>query len=279
MANKVTFGIKNLHYATYTTNPDGTVSYNTPVSVPGTVSIGLEPLGEMLEFYADDMLYFAGSENSGYQGTLEIAHVPDQFRIDVFGDTMSGNGLLVENVNAQPRSVALMFEFSGDQRKRRVVLYNCAIQRPGVASTTNTNTKTINTSSMQVTASPRPDGVVRSCTTDTTESSVYNNWYTSVPSATDADVPQLSTLTIGSATLSPTFAADVTNYDATTTTSTGAVTATAGTGVAVAITVNGASIASGDTAAWEAGDNIVRIVATKDGVSNTYTVRVNYTDV
>jgi phi13 family phage major tail protein len=277
MANKVTFGIKNLHYATFTANGDGTVLYNAPVSVPGTVSIGLDPLGEMLEFYADDMLYFAGSENSGYQGPLEIARVPDQFRIDVFGDTMSSNGLLIENVEAQPRPVALMFEFSGDQRKRRVVLYNCAIQRPGIASTTNTNTKTINTSSMQVTASPRPDGVVRACTTDDTESEVYNNWYTSVPSATGAGVPQLSALTIGSATLTPTFAADVTTYDAATTTSTGAVTATASTGVAVAITVDGVSIASGDTVTWAEGENIVRIIATKDGVSNTYTVRVNYT--
>lgn len=276
MANKVTFGIKNLHYATFTVAGDGSVLYDTPVAVPGTVSIGLDQLGEMLEFYADDMLYFAGSENSGYQGPLEIAHVPDQFRIDIFGDTMSSNGLLVENVEAQPRPVALLFEFSGDQRKRRVVLYNCSIQRPGIASSTNTNTKTVNTSSMQVTASPRPDGVVRAFTTDTTESDVYNSWYTSVASAGDAAVPKLSALTIGDATLSPTFAADVTDYGATTTASTGAVTATAGTGVAVAITVNGNSLASGDTATWSEGENIVKVVASKNGVSNTYTVAVNY---
>ena len=188
MPNKVTFGIKNLHYATFTVGADGSVIYDTPVPVPGTVKIGLDQLGEMIEFYADDVLYYTGSENSGYQGPLEIALVPDRFRIDVFGDTMSANGLLIENVGAQPKPVALLFEFSGDRKKRRVCLYNCTIQRPGIASQTNDKTKTINTSSMQVTASPRPDGVVRAFTTDSTDETVYNNWYTSVPSAASAGV-------------------------------------------------------------------------------------------
>lgn len=276
MGNKVTYGIKNLHYATFTVNADGTVSYNTPVAVPGSVSIGLDQLGEMINFYADDMLYFAGSENSGYQGPLVIAHVPDQFRIDVFGDTVSANGLLVENINAIPKNVALLFELSGDQRKRRVCLYNCSIQRPGIASQTNTNTKTINTSSMQVTASPRPDGIVRVFTTDNTDATVYDNWYTSVPSAASAGVPQLSTLSIGNATLSPAFAAGTTQYTATASAATGAITATAPSGTAVAITVNGSSLASGGTATWAEGENIVKIRCTKDGVSNEYTVIVTY---
>lgn len=276
MPNKVTFGIKNLHYATFTVGADGSVIYDTPVPVPGAVSIGLDQLGEMIEFYADDMLYYAGSENSGYQGPLEIAHVPDQFRIDVFGDAMSANGLLIENVGAQPKPVALLFEFSGDQKKRRVCLYYCSIQRPGIASQTNTNTKNINTRSMQVTASPRPDGVVRAFSTDSTDETVYNNWYTSVPSAASAGVPQLTALTIGSATLSPTFAAGTTQYTATTASATGAVTATAGAGVTVAITVNGNSIASGGTATWNEGENVVEITLTKDGVRNAYTVVVTY---
>lgn len=276
MPNKVTFGIKNLHYALFTVNADGSVSYDTPVAVPGTVSIGLDQLGEMLEFYADDMLYYAGSENSGYQGPLEIAHVPDQFRIDIFGDIMSANGLLVENVDAIPKNVALLFEFGGDQRKRRICLYNCSIQRPGIASQTNTNTKNINTSSMQVTASPRSDGIVRVFTTDQTNQTVYDNWYSSVPSPASAGVPQLSALTIAGVTLSPAFAAGTTRYSGTASAATGEITATAASGAAVAILVNGNSLASGGTANFNAGDNEVKIIVTKDGVSNTYVANVNY---
>ena len=274
MANKVTFGIKNLHYATFTVNSDGTVSYNTPVAVPGAVNISLDQLGEMINFYADDLLYWAGSENGGYSGSLEIAAVPDQFRIDVFGDTISANGLLVENVEAIPKNVALLFEISGDQRKRRVCLYNCAIQRPGIASQTNSNTKNINTRSMQVTASPRPDGVVRVFTTDDTNATVYNNWYTSVPSAASAGVPQLTALTISGVTLQPTFAPGVTSYTGTSGASGGTITVTPDDDVAAAIMVNDVSLTSGGTAEWETGANVVKIRCTKDGVSNEYTVIV-----
>lgn len=186
MANKVTFGIKNVHWATFTVAQDGTVTYDTPVAIPGAVSIGLDPLGELTEFYADNMLYWAGAENSGYQGPFECADVPDSFRTGVLGDTVSGNNLLVENVNAIPQNFALMFEFDGDASKRRVVLYNCSVLRPSISSTTHTNVKNPNTPSMQITASPRPDGVVRAFTTDETASSVFNAWYTTVqqPSAT-----------------------------------------------------------------------------------------------
>lgn len=187
MANKVTFGIKNVHYATFTTSAQGVVTYNTPVALPGAVRIGLEAAGELAEYYADDMRYWVGSENSGYQGTLEVADVPDAFRTTVLGESIStGNGLLVESINDTPQNVALLFEFSGDVKKRRVVLYNCSIARPGIASETNTNVKTPNTPSLQVTASPRADGVVRAFSTDSTPDATFNAWYTSVPVPTDA---------------------------------------------------------------------------------------------
>lgn len=275
MPNKVTFGIKNLHYAKFSVDPDGSVEYNTPVAVPGTVSIGLDQLGEMLEFYADDMLYYAGSENSGYQGPLEIANVPDYFRQDVFGDTLSENGLLVENIDAIPKNVALLFEFSGDQRKRRICLYNCSIQRPGISSTTNTNTKTVNTRSMQVTASPRPDGIVRVFTTDSTDGTVYNQWYSNVPVPGAVAGPRLSALTIASATLAPAFATGTFDYTATTSSASSTISATAATGNTVVITVNGNSIGSGGTAAWSVGENVLKITVTaENGASATYTIIV-----
>lgn len=181
MPNKVTFGIKNVHYAVITVSPLGVWSYGQPQPFPGAVSIGLDQLGEMTEFYADDVLYWAGSENSGYQGPFVSARIPDAFRVDVLGDTISGNGLLVENANAIPKNFALLFEFSGDQSARRVALYNCSVQRPGISSTTNTRTKTPNEPSMQITAAPRPDGIVRAFSTEATSAAVYNAWYTQVP--------------------------------------------------------------------------------------------------
>lgn len=44
--NKVKFNIKNAHYAMLSVAEDGTVSYGTPVPMPGSVSISLDANGE-----------------------------------------------------------------------------------------------------------------------------------------------------------------------------------------------------------------------------------------
>ena len=78
--NRVTFGLKNVHYATFTVT-GGTIIYDTPIRIPGAVNLSLEPRGDMSEFYADDMLYYSASNNQGYDGTLEIAEIIEQFHL------------------------------------------------------------------------------------------------------------------------------------------------------------------------------------------------------
>ena len=84
--NKVTFGLKNAHYAVIENETEEGITYGTPIRIPGAVEISLEPRGEMTEFYADDMLYYAAQNNQGYDGTLNIANIPDQFAIDRNGE-------------------------------------------------------------------------------------------------------------------------------------------------------------------------------------------------
>ena len=78
-SNKVKFGLKNVHYALLT-DGDGTITYETPVPIPGAVSMSLAPQGETNTFYADNIAYYVSTANTGYQGDLEIAVIPDSFR-------------------------------------------------------------------------------------------------------------------------------------------------------------------------------------------------------
>jgi phi13 family phage major tail protein len=181
MANKVEFGLKNVRYATYTVT-DGVITYGTPVAIPGAVSFTITPRGDMIEFYADDMLYYSASNNQGYDGTLAIAKIPEQFAIDALGEVKdSVDMVLTENASSKGKPFALMYEFDGDEKATRHVLYSCTANRPTVSSSTKTATAEPNTNELTFVASPREtDRAVKTKTTDTTPAAVYDAWYTAV---------------------------------------------------------------------------------------------------
>ena len=86
---------------------------------------------------------------------------------------------------------------------------------------------------------------------------------------------QLTSLTIGSLTLTPPFSGDVYEYTVTTSNATNVVRATASDGVDVSITVNDTAIDSGDTVTWQEGTNTVTVnTAVGDVPGSTYQVTV-----
>lgn len=178
--NKVKFNICNVHYAQITVAEEGTVSFGTPVPMPGAVSISLDPTGEPESFYADGIEYYVINNNQGYDGDLELAMIPETFRTDILKEEQDANKVLVENANSETGSFALLFEFDGDIRKIRHVLYNCTASRPTIESKTNEDEKEVQTETLTIKARPMADGYVKAKTGDSTTDSVYNNWYQSV---------------------------------------------------------------------------------------------------
>ena len=277
--NKVKFNICNVHYALLTIADDGTFSFGTPVPMPGAVSLSLDANGEPSNFYADGYAYYTVGNNMGYEGDLELAMVPESFRTDVLGEQLDANNVLVENANTETVNFALLFEFDGDIRKIRHVLYKCAASRPGVASKTNEEEVEVQTETLTVKATPMANGIVKAKTGDDTTDFVYQNWYTAVYLPASAGVGTgLASLSIGSLTLTPTFDAETTAYTASTANATNTISAVAADAEAtVAITVNGAVHTSGQAATWEAGENTVSVVVTKGSATKTYTVTVTQT--
>lgn len=178
--NKVKYNLKNVHYAKATITTDGAVSYGTPVALPGAVSIALDASGEPNIFYADGYAYYITNNNHGYDGDLEIALIPDSFRQDILGDTLTTDKVLVENANAQTNPFALMFEFDGDVKAIRHVLYNCAASRPNIEGETKEEEVEVKTETLSLKASPLKSGMVKAKTTEETTSNQYDEWYTTV---------------------------------------------------------------------------------------------------
>ncbi len=178
--NKVKFNICNVHYALLTLGADGAVSFETPAAMPGAVSLSLDPNGEPSNFYADGYAYYTISNNMGYEGDLELAMVPESFRTDVLKEALDANKVLLENANVETENFALLFEFDGDVRKIRHVLYNCSAARPTIESQTNEDEIEVQTETLSITASPLASGYVKAKTGDDTTDEVYQNWYKSV---------------------------------------------------------------------------------------------------
>ena len=185
--NKVKFNICNVHYALITVDDDGDVTFGTPVAMPGAVSLSLEPNGEPSNFYADGYAYYTISNNMGYEGDLELAMVPENFRTDVLKESLDDNSVLVESANVETANFALLFEFDGDVKKIRHVLYNCSAARPNIESTTNEEEIEVQTETLAITAAPLANGYVKARTGDSTTDTVYTGWYTSVYMPTVAD--------------------------------------------------------------------------------------------
>jgi len=185
--NKVKYNLKNTHYAMLNISEDGAVSYGTPVPMPGSVSISLDANGEPENFYADGTAYYVINNNMGYDGDLELAMIPESFRKDALREELDSKGVLIENASAELAAFALLFEFDGDQRHIRHVLYNCSTSRPGIEGKTNEESREVQTETLTVKATPLADGMVKAKTGDTTDETVYNDWYKAVymPAAAD----------------------------------------------------------------------------------------------
>ncbi|PEI32382.1 phage tail protein [Bacillus wiedmannii] len=181
--NKVAFGLKNVYYALYDVT-DGVVTFKTPIPIPGAVELTFDPRGDLIEFYADDMLYYAASNNQGYDGTLAIATIPEQFAVDALGEELDEeDGVLNELADAKGKPFALLFEFDGDVKATRHVMFNCAASRPTIASKTKTNSAEPNTSELKFVSSPidiNGKRMVKTKTTTKSKQEIYDNWYKKV---------------------------------------------------------------------------------------------------
>lgn len=176
--NKVKFGLKNVHWAKITGYDENEMPiYDEVKRLPGAVDLSLDANGDNENFYADDGVYYVLSNNSGYEGDLEIALITTEFATEILGEKLDAKGVLVESTDAETAEFALFFEFTGDKSKIRHVFYRCAASRPNTESSTIEDSKEVKTETMSLTASSLVNGLVKVKSCEKTDETVYANWY------------------------------------------------------------------------------------------------------
>jgi phi13 family phage major tail protein len=183
MPNKIKYGLKNVYYAVATIAANGSATYTAPKALPGAVSISLDPQGDTTPFYADNVAYWTGIANTGYEGDLEVAMLSDDFYKDVLGNLEDKVGVLYETNNASPIHFALMFQFEGDVEATRHIFYNCTAARPNIGSETQGETVEPGTETVTLTANSIyvPDldkDVIKAKATNSESPTAYASWFT-----------------------------------------------------------------------------------------------------
>lgn len=126
MANKVEFGISELHVGTYTDN-NGTVTLGTPYHQKGAVSFSPEEQSENNTFYADNIAYWSGFSGGTFEGDLEVAMFDDNFKKQFLGFKELTNGGLANVKGAIKPAVYIAFQVEGDAEQRRIIMYNASL--------------------------------------------------------------------------------------------------------------------------------------------------------
>lgn len=124
MANKVEFGISELHVGTYSVDSDDVVTLGEPYHQKGAVSFSPEEQSELNQFFADNIPYWSAYTGGSFEGDLEVAMFDDAFKIAFLGyKTLKDGGLAIVKNTTKP-SVYIAFQVEGDDESRRVILYN-----------------------------------------------------------------------------------------------------------------------------------------------------------
>ena len=126
-ANKVEFGIEQLHVCTYEVDDNGDVTLGSPYHQVGAVGFAPEQSAEDNKFYADNVAYWSEYTDGPFEGDLEVAIFSDDFKVNFLGYKRTAGGGLANVKNATKPKVCIMFEYKGDKEARRAIFYNCAL--------------------------------------------------------------------------------------------------------------------------------------------------------
>lgn len=185
MNEKITYGIKNVHYAQKTEAPDGSPIFGAVKAWQGADELALPPVGDPIVIHADDVEYYRLPVNQGYEGNINVRQIPEDFKINCLGEYKDANGVLIEKDGIKPDNFALLGEFTiADESAisaKRFALYDCSAGRPDLSGQTKGDTVDPKLFSVPITARPtKSDGIIKATIKKSDNEELFDSWFDSV---------------------------------------------------------------------------------------------------
>ena len=126
--------------------------YDEGIALPGSVTLSLSAEGANEPFYADNIVYYQSISNNGYSGSLELALIPEDFYVKLLGmQKDEKTGAVIESAEDKSVEFALAFQFEGDEKATRHILYRCKATRPSIEGETKNESITSKTEAFDFT--------------------------------------------------------------------------------------------------------------------------------
>lgn len=190
MPNRVNWGLAASAWGRITTDAEGNDVYGTPVMFLGNRQVNWDPAGDLVKVFADGTVIYTGRQNSGYTGSLELTNLDDDFAAWVLSEAVDSKNVQYEEKEPTVNRFYLLWEWVQDAKNTRHVMYNITASRPSMSATTSgdNDSKTAQYRTLNLTAIPRADGIVKASTRVDVDSDTYNNWFNAayVPAGSDA---------------------------------------------------------------------------------------------
>lgn len=133
------FGVKNSHIAIL--KDEDKFTYETPVKVPGTVEIKMEPSVETNTSYADNEPWIDKTQDNGGDGTISFYDTESTTELrklfaDLVGFDIDAKGRVLGTSGNTPKKFAFMCEQPGHVIGKRRCFLACQIKAPSMDSKT-----------------------------------------------------------------------------------------------------------------------------------------------
>lgn len=283
-------GVEDLHVASVTADTADAYTAGTPEYLAPAAEISIQNnVNNAPQFY-DNVAGFNYVTEGVSSLLLTVSGIPAPKLAELLGKYYDATtGRVLDDGQPNPPMKALSFSFNKGPDGKRFYQYLKGTFSGGeeIGTTKADGNVTVHTYQLTFTALNTTHkwtvgGVLKSLkrifadTTDDNFTGTETTWFGQVQTpSTSQQLAKLSALTIGSLSLTPTFAAGTLNYTAATSNASDAVTATAASGDSAAIKVNGAAHTSGQAATWAEGENTVEVTVTSAGkITQVYTVTV-----